>query len=318
MSEKPEKSGLLQTLVSFSRRYGADPSLVIAGGGNTSMKENGILYVKASGAALADIDADGFAALDIGALLKILNKAYPEGDAAREAAFLADVCSALVPGIEPRRPSVEALLHALFPHRYVLHLHPTLINGLTCAVDGEKWAARLFPDTLWAPECRPGHTLALLLAEKLRPETDTVLLQNHGVFIAADTEKEIDDILRRMLRTLETAVRNAPQQLPESAVRKVPELLTEQLTEQPPEQPPQQPPEPLPEIALDRPFTPDQIVYCGLGPALPESAAALSLYEDARNIARYAACFGGPRPMSADLVSFIVNWEAENYRKSKS
>ena len=290
MAKEPGKSDSLQTLVSFSRRYGADRSLVIAGGGNTSMKEDGTLYVKASGAALADIDAGGFAALDIGALMKLLSKTYPEGDSAREAAFLADVRSALVPGIEPRRPSVEALLHALFPQRYVLHLHPTLINGLTCAVDGEKWAARLFPETLWTPECRPGYTLALLLAEKLRPETDSALLQNHGVFIAADTEKEIDETLRRMLRTLESAVRNAPEQ----------------------------PLELLPEIAFDRPFTPDQIVYCGLGPALPESAAASALYEDARNIARYAARFGGPRPMSAELVSFIVDWEAENYRKSKS
>ena len=77
----------LDALVEFSNRYGANPALVLAGGGNTSMKESGILYVKGSGTALATITADGFVALDIAALHETLKKDYPADDKAREAAF---------------------------------------------------------------------------------------------------------------------------------------------------------------------------------------------------------------------------------------
>ena len=268
----------LQTLIDFSRRYGADTSLVIAGGGNTSMKENGVLTVKASGTALGTIDENGFVALDLGKLLAIFDKTYPDSDREREAAFLADVQAAKLPGQEGKRPSVEALLHALFPQRYVLHLHPTFVNGLTCARDGEAWAARLLPEALWVPECRPGYTLAKLLSDKLQPGTDTVLLQNHGVFFAADTAEELDSLLTHMLDIIKNRVHSP----------------------------------------LEQPFTPDQIVYCGVGPTLPDNVNALAVYADAMKIATYTNFFGGPKPMSPELKDFIVNWEAESYRKSKS
>ena len=268
----------LQTLIEFSRRYGADPSLVIAGGGNTSMKDGSVLTVKASGAALGTIDEDGFVALDLNKLLVIFDKTYPDSDREREAAFLADVQAAKLPGQGGKRPSVEALLHALFPQRYVLHLHPTLVNGLTCAVDGEMWAAKLFPDALWVPECRPGYTLAKLLSERMKPGADTVLLQNHGVFFAADDAEELGRMLNGMLDAIVECI--------------------------------------LP--PLSQPFTPDQIVYCGVGPELPDNGTAHAVYADAAQVAQYSNYFGGPRPMSPELKDFIDNWEAESYRKSKS
>jgi hypothetical protein len=251
------------------------------------MKENGVLYIKASGEALASVSADSFVALDLAALLAILEKRYPLSDEEREAAFLADVQAAALPGQADKRASVETLLHALFPQRYVLHLHPTLINGLTCSAEGARAAARLFPSALWVPECRPGYTLARLLADRLSPERHTVLLQNHGVFFAADDAGTLDRLLKHMLDTLGGEVSGA-----ENA----------------------EPPYP----ALEEPFTPDQIVYCGAGPELPEGENARALYEDARKIAAFAGFFGGPRPMSRELISFIVGWEAESYRKSRA
>ncbi|MCL2343505.1 MAG: class II aldolase/adducin family protein [Firmicutes bacterium] len=276
----------LQTLIGFSRRCGSDSSLTVAGGGNTSMKADGVLYVKSSGTALGTIDENGFVALDLKRLLSVLDKTYPAEDAAREAAFLADVQAAKLPGQEGKRPSVEALLHALFPRRYVLHLHPTLVNGLTCARDGEQWAAKLFPEALWVPECRPGYTLAKLLSERMRPGTDTVLLQNHGVFFAADGAEELDKMLNHMLGVFERKYSGTGEKVPRPA--------------------------------LDQPFTPDQIVYCGVGPELPNDDMARAVYMDATKIACLSAWFGGPRPMSAELNDFIVNWEAESHRKSKS
>ncbi|MCL1982436.1 MAG: class II aldolase/adducin family protein [Clostridiales bacterium] len=283
----------MQKLIDFSRLYGSDPELVIAGGGNTSMKENGVLHVKRSGAALATVSAADFVAMDMAALLAVLERAYPEGDREREAACLADVLDARLPGQEHKRPSVEALLHALFPKRYVLHLHPALVNGLTCSVNGENAAGEMFPDAAWIAECKPGYMLAKQLAGKLGRETDTVLLQNHGVFFASDSAEGLHTLLTDMLGKLAEAVaENAIAQTKAHSGCAEPEL--------------------------GRPFTPDQIVYCGTGPTLPDTKNARLLFDDARKITRYAESFGGALPMSPELVEFIANWEAENYRKSKS
>ena len=151
----------LSPLIYFSRLYGADPDLVTCGGGNTSMKEDGVMYVKGSGTALKDAVTETFVGMDLKKLLTMLDDEYPTEDAAREAKFLRDVTAAKLPGEEAKRPSVEALLHALFPQKFVLHLHPSLINGLTCSLRGEEDCARLFGESVvWVPACKPGYVLA--------------------------------------------------------------------------------------------------------------------------------------------------------------
>ena len=277
----------MQKLVEFSRRYGSDPELVLAGGGNTSMKENGVLYVKGSGCSLSTIRSVDFVAMNLDKLLAICGKQYPTEDKEREALFLADVSAAKLPGEERKRPSVEALLHALFPQRYVLHLHPALINGLTCGADGRRIAAELFPGVIWVNACRPGYTLAKRLSDKIGPGTDTVLLQNHGVFFAADTPDGLSKLLDRMIAVLKAEL---PGELPEK----------------------------LEDVDLSKPFTPDHIVYCGVGPELPDTENARLLYRDAQKINWYSRSFGGPLPLSEELVQFILNWEAESYRKKQS
>ncbi len=277
----------MQNLIRFSRAYGSNPELVLAGGGNTSMKEDGVLYVKGSGCSLATIREENFVALDIEKLRRIFDKQYPDQDREREALFLQDVSAAKLPGQEEKRPSVEALLHALFPQRYVLHLHPALVNGLTCGAKGREIAAELFPEAIWVDACKPGYTLARLLSDRITPETDTVLLQNHGVFYAAETPEELGRLLSGMLDTLKSRL---PGELPDE----------------------------LEEADLSRPFTPDHIVYCGVGPELPDTENARLLYRDAQKINWYSKAFGGPLPMEKELVDFIRNWEAESYRKKAS
>jgi hypothetical protein len=71
-------------------------------------------------------------------------------------------------------------------------------------------------------------------------------------------------------------------------------------------------------VDLSKPFTPDHIVYCGVGPALPDTENARLLYRDAQKINWYAGAFGGPKPLDEELVQFILNWEAESYRKKQS
>lgn len=346
--------GTLESLIEFSRRYGSDPELVNAGGGNTSAKVGGIMYVKCSGTALRDASEASFAKMDLEKLLGLFGCGYPESDREREAAVLADMMACRVPGEEQKRPSVETLLHALFKQKYVLHLHPALVNGLTCSRGGEAEARRLFGDgVVWIPACRPGYMLAMQMYEKMKAASSkigVVLLENHGVFFAADTPGELDSMLSDMTEKLNGCIREFPQisdSRPEPGYgEKLAKLAgceyfcyngsaTARAFAA------------GFEVAKDMliPFNPDQVVYCGpgaeyiddpgkisainkrtvivrdvgiytFGPTEKEAKNAMLLAEDAMKIAVYSRSFGGPRHLVSELVEFLVHWEAESYRKS--
>ena len=122
----------LSILVKMSNTYGSNPAYVLAGGGNTSVKDDTTLYVKGSGTQLATIKAEEFVEMSRARLNEIMKTDYPEDDVKRESLYLADVMAAVTDADKTKRPSVEALLHNLFAYTYVLHVHPTLVNGLTC------------------------------------------------------------------------------------------------------------------------------------------------------------------------------------------
>ena len=192
----------LEILVEYSNRYGKNPAYVLAGGGNTSYKTADTLYVKGSGTSLANITADGFVKMNRAALAGIWEKTYSDDQAKREAEVLADMMSAKLPGEEAKRPSVETLLHDLFPQKFVLHVHPSSVNGLTCSVQGRDAVTELFPDAVWVDECEPGYILAAkcrtnLTAHKTETgcDADVVFLQNHGIFFAADEKDALDSLV---------------------------------------------------------------------------------------------------------------------------
>jgi len=353
----------LSGIIRISNKYGADPELVLAGGGNTSVKDADTLYIKCSGVSLATIDDNGFVPVGRALLDKTLHKEYPADDAGREAAFLADVMAArILPG-ETRRPSVEALLHNLFEQRYVVHLHPALVNGLTCAKSGERMLGELFGErALWIPVTRPGLMLGRVCHRSMsdyRARTgksaQLVFLENHGVFIAGNGEREVAAILEEAIITLRGAVSEQPDQnYTRTADRAALEKLrqktgaahiafraTAQILDI------LHNPDTVSEILL--PFTPDQIVYCGACPLLVDSLAELVsdmlcgkillirgkgifalgqsekeaetaalLFLDAVKIAIYARSFGGGQPLGKDMIQFIVSWEAESYRQKEA
>lgn len=146
----------LAELVLMSNRYGSNSEYVLAGGGNTSFKNEDTLYVKGSGTALATIKAEQFVVMDRAKLTAMMSRSYPEKDDEREAAALADMMAARRPGEEAKRPSVETTLHNLFPFAYVLHVHPALVNGLTCSLGSDRLTAQLFPEAVFVPICKPG------------------------------------------------------------------------------------------------------------------------------------------------------------------
>lgn len=209
-------------LAQMSNRYGANEAYVLAGGGNTSTKQGGVLYVKGSGAQLATIRPEEFVRMDMAALLAMLEKPYPGTDAEREAAALADMMAAMLPGQAGKRPSVECLLHAVFPQSFVLHVHPALVNGLTCGQNGEAECRRLLGEkALWVPLTKPGYVLGKACHEAFKAHEaafgqapTVVLLQNHGIFVAAESVEGIDETMRRVMDALQSAVRREPDMAP--------------------------------------------------------------------------------------------------------
>ncbi len=207
----------LDELIALSRYYGNDPQFVLLGGGNTSVKEGDVMYVKASGHALGTICADGFVRMSLKKLAAIWKKDYPADDGARENEVLRDMMDCRCQG-ETARPSVEALLHALIPYSYVVHLHPAMVNGLTCGQSGEAAVAILFPDALWIPLVKPGYILADSVRQAMSGYAAShdgsvpkaIFLQNHGIFVGADTPEGIHEIYDGVMKTLSGHVVRRP------------------------------------------------------------------------------------------------------------
>lgn len=211
MSRRPTFSANedpLASLVTLSRYCGGDPEIVLAGGGNSSLKDAETLHIKASGTAMATIDADGFVELKRQNLEDLLHETPPADVTTREAVFKERVMAARAHPERGRRPSVESVLHHLVPGRFVFHGHPTRVNVVTCCADGERIAAELFgDDVVWMPYCDPGWTLSRGLQEALaawrqrtgRERPAAVLMQNHGIIVSGDDPADIPERLDRII-----------------------------------------------------------------------------------------------------------------------
>ena len=206
----------IEDLIAISRKFGQDSRFVIAGGGNTSYKDENRLWVKASGHALATITEDGFAVLDRALLNEMGEKAYNEDTAIREEQVKNDLAAACI--TKDRRPSVETSLHNCMGFAFVVHLHPTLVNGLMCSVNAEAACKEIFPDALYIEYTDPGYTLFKKVYDRLKAykaekgkEPQVIFLQNHGIFVGGDTTAEIEGIYSEVLGKLEAKVAALPE-----------------------------------------------------------------------------------------------------------
>lgn len=266
------RTGRLTTLATLCRRYGT-VSYVAGGGGNVSMKDTDTIWIKASGTALAQVDESTLVAVDRRSLRPLYSGLLSEDHEARESLAEQIVADAVLRTNGHGRPSVETPLHDLFSASYVVHTHPPLVNGMTCARDGESVSRNLFPDALWIPYTDPGVTLFLhvkrLFEEYFRErnhEPSILVMQNHGLVVASDDREEIDRIHDRICRALKRAYARAgvDAELQERDFREtsIPDLLNRVGVE--------------PSVyqafscsdlhPAPRPLTPDHIVYGGVAP----------------------------------------------------
>lgn len=179
-----------------SRLIGRDPSLVLHGGGNTSVKtrltdDTGasveVLCVKGSGWDLADLEPAGLPAvrLDTIAALRSLPALTDEDMVNAARVRLLDASAP--------NPSVEMLLHAFLPYRFIDHSHADAILAIVDQKDAESRCRDLYGDTLAiVPYVMPGFALAKLAAQivEASPQAHGMLLLQHGLFTWGDTAKQ--------------------------------------------------------------------------------------------------------------------------------
>ncbi|MDR2590646.1 MAG: class II aldolase/adducin family protein, partial [Oscillospiraceae bacterium] len=263
----------------------------IKAAGNTSFKDENILYVKASGTSLATVTADDFVALNMVSLLDILNSTninellreentqftsteiYTEkqdepSHNILNKNILEAMLSAKISQQNSNRPSIESILHAMFPYKYVLHLHPVIVNALTCSKNGESVCKKLFNNkAIWIKAVPPGPELAILCnaalteyANKTGSFPQIVFMQNHGVFVAANSVNEIDELMQYVTNTIKNEIKDFT-------------LIT----------------------APEKPLTPDQVL----------DSSDKSVLENAAKIASYAESFGGVLPLTDDIIDII-------------
>ncbi len=207
----------IEDLIQVSRFYGKDSRFVIAGGGNTSYKNAEKLWVKASGSALATITEDGFAVLDRAKLQVLSDREYSRNTAEREEQVKNDLAAACL--TSGKRPSVETSMHNVINYAFVVHLHPTAVNALMCSQKAEDDLKKLFGEkVVYIPYTDPGYTLFKKVENAIKAyrtsyneEPSVIWLQNHGIFVAADSIEEIkakyDEILSKLDSTPEIEAR---------------------------------------------------------------------------------------------------------------
>jgi rhamnulose-1-phosphate aldolase/alcohol dehydrogenase len=213
-----------------SRLLGREPRLVLHGGGNTSVKTCvpdmlgeaiDVLCVKGSGWDLGDIEPAGLPAVRLAAL--------------RQAARLPALSDEEMVNLqrinlldaEAPNPSVETLLHAFLPHKFVDHTHANAVLALTDDADGERLCRETYGDRMgYVPYIMPGFALAKKAKEEFEadPDVEGLVLLKHGIFTFGETAKEsydrmIDAVSRAEARVAELgakarAKRFAPVRLP--------------------------------------------------------------------------------------------------------
>lgn len=211
---------LVEDLVEVSRSIGADSTLVLHGGGNTSVKvewtplggsPEQALIVKGSGHDLRGIDERGFCPLSLDRVRRLLPPTVVD-----EAELMPELLTARLTLTAPE-PSVEALVHAAIPHRFVLHTHADVVLALTDTPEAHTlgatiWGADVTLVNYAMPGVALGHAIAAEVARWTHaPESGAIVVIGHGVFAYGDTA---DAALAAHQQVIDAAARHIDQNVP--------------------------------------------------------------------------------------------------------
>lgn len=199
-----------------SNLLGQNDDLVLHGGGNTSVKSavNGqdILFVKGSGWDLVSIKEEGFAPVDLNTL-----KEMAKLEVLSDSDMVAWQKAAMINKDAPN-PSVEAILHAIIPYKFVDHTHADAVVTISNSENGEKLIKEVFANFLIVPYVMPGFVLAkeiFALTQNLDWNTiDGIILHNHGIFtFDDDAKKSYDKMIDAVTKAEEFLAKNCNKNL---------------------------------------------------------------------------------------------------------
>tara|TARA_Y100001968_G_C19425956_1_gene754373 strand:+ start:163 stop:1137 length:975 start_codon:yes stop_codon:yes gene_type:complete len=248
----------LEKLKIISAKMGQDISLIQASGGNTSLKLGKDIWVKGSGKRLKD-------SLKQEIFIRINNFAqYKDNFQNLDSSVL--------------KPSIEAPLHTILPHKVVLHSHPFDVITQTIIVEKQADIKSLLSDFSYdyIPYCRPGKPLAEAIKKSLdKSISEILILENHGLIVGAETVEIADYLQQKVVQLLKIPKRNykAPNlnlinqvssQLKGTRLPRAEILHTLSLD-----------PWSL-ELACKNPAYPDHVVFCGIQPAVFQSITQIN------------------------------------------
>ncbi|WP_428737107.1 class II aldolase/adducin family protein [Sulfurimonas sp.] len=178
----------LDLRVYTSNLLGSNDELVLHGGGNTSVKIGGVLYVKGSGWDLSSIQKEGFSPVKLDLLLEMAKfEKLSDSDMVRLQH------AAMIDESAPN-PSVEAILHALIPYKFVDHTHADAVVTISNSVNGKEHIESLYPNFLIVDYVMPGFELAHKIYELIGSldwkKIEGIILHNHGIFTFDDDAKK--------------------------------------------------------------------------------------------------------------------------------
>lgn len=189
-------------LLALAARVGADTNLVQGPGGNVSIKDGDVMWIKASGTWLAHAETKP---IMVPVALPALLADFERGDPA------CDSCVGFVRAdINPDalRPSIETSVHAVMPQRIVVHVHCVETIAWAARADAEKSLAPLLRDMPWAfvPYVKPGLSLSQAMQPVVEAGARVIILGNHGLVVAGETPYEaetlLDDVVNRLKRPM--------------------------------------------------------------------------------------------------------------------
>src|SRR6516165_1626195 len=192
-----------------TRLWGSDPRLVLHGGGNTSVKTKvkdmlgedvEVICIKGSGWDMGNIEPQGLPAVKLEPLrrLRKLDRLSDEDMVNYQRINLLDSTAP--------NPSVETLLHAFLPHKFIDHVHSTAVLALVDQPDGEAVAREVYGDKVaYVPYTIPGFALAKSVAEVFdkNPDVQGLVLLQHGIFTFGDSAKQSYDRMIEMVTLAE-------------------------------------------------------------------------------------------------------------------
>ena len=197
--------------IELSHYAGIRWDLVQAGGGNTSVKIDDTMYIKASGYLLAEISENyGIAKVDLSKINQISKNANVLNASDKKNREL--LSSELVKEAtisDENKPSIETLLHSLLD-KFVLHTHSVISNLFLVQKDWKEKLKLFFPNAIFVNYQTPGIDLAIELEKELSTYnengTKIIFLQNHGVIISSDSHEEVINTSNYISNTLEIAL----------------------------------------------------------------------------------------------------------------